>query len=197
MGLPARRAQQLEVLKLPACFDELPNGYTKELAKEIYDALLSLQKLRPEVARSEGPSCCPAMRLGRRKARYIVDRVLQGARFKTLDLLETDKVEFVGPMSGVIEAVNRGAVDDILKELFFDRVRKLVSALASSNMASLRSTSMSRQFWERVGGQKRLGTGIPTLEKLHGCWIQIVRNNGIATIAAFRVIDVDFHPDRY
>jgi hypothetical protein len=197
MGLPARRSPQVQSQSLPACFNELPNGLIKETALEIYDTLLSLQKLRPEAVRTQGAFCCPTARLGERRARYIVERVLQGARFNVLNVVESERVKFVGPMSGVIEAVRLGAVDDTLRELFFNRIQKLVAALASPNVASVRGTRISRAFWDRLQGQKRLGTGIPTLEKLHGCWVQIIRRNGIVAIAALRVIDVEFHPEKY
>lgn len=197
MALPVQSDQELLFEKLPACFDELPTGPMKEVAKEIYDTLVSLQKLRPDQVRPDGPSSCPAARLGRRKSRYVIERVMEGARFKVLDDLESDAVRFVGAMTGVIEAANLGAIDDTLQGLFFSRMHKLVSTLSSSKIVPVRSTKITHQLWQRVQGERRIGTGVPTFEKLHGCWLYVIRDNRTVIIPALRVIDVEFHPARY
>ena len=190
-------ASQSPTKHLPSCFDRLPKGFTKELAEEIYETLLSLPKLRPEQMRGPGPFDCPVTCLGERKARYIIERVAQGRRFKILDGFERSTVKFVGSAAGAIEAVRLGAVDNIVGELFFKRIQKIASTLASPNVSTVGVTQLRAPLLERIRSHRRLGPGFPSLEKLHGCWIQVVRYHGIAAIGALRVIDIGFHPEQY
>lgn len=193
----AEAARASQERNLPACFDKLPRGVVKELGIEIYDALVSLRLLQPNVIRFDGPESCPALRLGERKARYIVERVLEGTRFKSLSMFETDTVKFTGAAAGVLEAVRAGAVDNLLRDLFHTRIRNVVWTLGSANVAPVRPVVMNQRLLGVTRAQARSGMGKPALEKHHRCWLQLSRDAGVVTIGSLRVIDVAYHPPIY
>jgi len=180
--------------ELPACFQSIRRGEPRLIAEEIYDTLLSLRKLIPELGSRSAPEPCPVAALGQRRALFVFRGVMTGRDFKALELFNTPDVRFVGAAAGVLEAVRLGAVSPMIRNLFFAKVQQVRDTLGNSRVASLRRRGAADDFYRRAAGVLTARRGKLFLEKVHSVQMLVDRAEGISTVWAFRIIEVPFHP---
>lgn len=191
----AQTAQALSKSRdLPPCFKRLRSSQARVIGEEIYDILLSLQKLLPEGAREYK---CPASAIGELRSNYIVCGVMRGWRFPALDFLDTSEVKFVGVAAGALEAARIGAVNPLVQAALFKRVRQLSATLSERDLVPLRRRTINREVVGRVQGISASGLGQTNLESFHSVQLVGNRRGDIYEVWTLRVIDVRFHPRVY
>ncbi|HEV7407096.1 MAG TPA: hypothetical protein VGO01_01310 [Bradyrhizobium sp.] len=178
----------------PKCFAKLKTDNDRENAAALYEGLRSINFLVPEEVRQQS---CPLETLGSRKTAFLVAGVAKARRFVVLNEFETPNVKFDGIAAGTLEAVRLNAVNVMLKALFFKKIRKLTSDLPSRIVTPIRQRSLNSFYVREMPEIRHLGLGKLSLFKIHAMEVIIEVSDDVVHVHALKIIDVEFHPQRY